>query len=197
MVTARRELSFLTMVPGLLISDDARGRHHPVGTKPRPNGQTQMKTQPKEKHKNALTRVRKYFPGVTKVVDATQSVTIAVKKRDSIQGRKKDPAHCALAKACRRIPGVTGAIINIGSSYLIKGDTATRYITSQTVGREITSFDRHQDFAAGGDYRLSVVSKSRRLGKRPEKYGDGPRLTTKPDTAIVHNHRTSKIRVSK
>lgn len=147
--------------------------------------------------KCVLTKVRKYFPQVNRVVDSNKSVTVSVQSRDSVEGKKKDPAGCALARACQRLPGTDGAIINIGFSYLIKGKTATRYKTSVGVGREITSFDRHQDFAEGGDYVLSKVGPSARLGHHNLPGAKtGPHLTTKPDTAVVHKRRTSRIRVS-
>lgn len=146
---------------------------------------------------NALNRVRKYFPNVNKVVDAAVPVTIAVIKKDSRIGKKKDPANCALARACVRTGLADGAIINIGTSYLIKGDLATRYSTGVAVGREITSFDRHQDFATGKDYRLSAVCPSNKLGtKRPP----GPMTRPKKGTSapvVVHKHHTTRIRVAK
>lgn len=148
--------------------------------------------------KQVLTRVRQYFPQVNKVVDARVSKAVSVTKEDNKTGRKKDPGNCALARACTR-QGADGAIINISFSYLIKGDVATRYKTSVVVGREITSFDRHQDFATGKDYLLSKVGPTQRLGfKQQSKKTRGPHLTKKVDNSIVHtNHRTSRIRVAK
>lgn len=146
---------------------------------------------------NAVTRVRKYFPQVNKVVDATKSLLVTVKKQDTKSARRKDPKNCALAKACLRDKKVDGAIINIGFSYLIKGDIATRYKTSVGVGREITSFDRHADFASGINYRLSKVAPGCRLGRSRtlKSLKSGPRLTKKLGP-IVHTHRTSRIRVA-
>lgn len=112
---------------------------------------------------SALNTVKKLFPQVKKVVDATKTIYVSVSKADSKLGRKKDFANCALAKACLRQRVAEGAIIGLSFSYLIKGNIATRYKTSQTVSREITSFDRHQDFAAGKNYCLSKVSKGSRL----------------------------------
>lgn len=152
------------------------------------------KTRAHRPGKQVLTRLRKHFPGVKKVVDATESITVSVTKADSDTGRKKDPNNCALAKACVR-QGADGAVINIGYSYIIHGDTATRYKTSTTVGREITSFDRHQDFAEGKDHLLSKVSPAERLDK---KRASGPR--TNPERwhkARIHHHKTARIRVAK
>lgn len=137
------------------------------------------------------------FPNLEKVVDATEGVTVAVTKADSRSGRKKDPQDCALARACVRTKIADAAIIGIANSYLIKDNVATRYQTSVGVGREITSFDRHQDFASGKDYLLSKISETRKLGvHRYQAKASGPRLTEKVETAIVHRpHRTTKIRV--
>lgn len=150
---------------------------------------------------NALTRVRKYFPHVNKVKDAKEGVLITVTSQDSRTARKKDPANCALAVACRRQGIADGAIINIGFSYLIKGDVATRYKTSGTVGREITSFDRHQDFAAGRNYRLSRICPSAALNRKSKYYDYPVKNKLKPGKSVnlihKHNHRTERIRVSR
>lgn len=151
---------------------------------------------------NILTRLRKMFPLLEEVVDATEGVTVEVTKEDCRGGRKKDPQSCALAKACVRSKVCDAAVIGIGNSYLINGNVATRYQTSIGVAREITSFDRHQDFASGRDYLLSKVSPQKRLGAhRFQNKVSGPRLTKKVENAIVHKHshkgghRTTRIRV--
>lgn len=156
-----------------------------------------MKNQNKLPHgNNILTRLRKMFPLLETVVDAKEGVTVAVTKADSRAGRKKDPQSCALAKACVRTKICDAAVIGIGNSYLIKGSVATRYKTSIAVAREVTSFDRHQDFAAGKDYLLSKISPGQRIGERRKNRPRGPHKTTKYETATVHhNHRTTRIRV--
>jgi len=141
---------------------------------------------------NALTRVRKYFPHVEEVFDAKKAVVISVSEMDSRKATKKDPGNCALARACIRQHIVDGAIIGIGNSYLIKGKKAFRYKTSASVGREITSFDRHHDFAAGTNYLLSKISKCQRLGQKPWTQKTGPRIGKKPGPRAVH--RTANIR---
>lgn len=130
-------------------------------------------------------------------MDADESVLVTVTKHDNSSGRKKSPSSCALAKACVREMKVDGAIINLGFSYLIKGDTATRFKTSESVGREIVSFDRHQDFAAGKNYRLSKVGPSSRLDRprTPLSLKSGPKLTKKNNHPEIH--RTENVRVAK
>ena len=147
---------------------------------------------------NALNRVRKYFPNVASVSDATDRIKIKVIKEDSLMGRKKQPTDCALARACVREGKADGAIIGIGYSYLIKGDHATRYQTSVSVGREITSFDRHQDFAPGKDYILSKVCPTAMLGrKRSRKRKHWVHKGSKAPVPEVHTHHTARIRVAK
>src|SRR5258707_9381550 len=103
-------------------------------------------------HKNdAVSRIKKHFPEVTKVIDARNSIAVHVKKQDVTKGRRNQPGSCALAQACVREFHADGALINIAYSYIITGKLATRYKTSVAVGREITSFDRHHDFAPGAD----------------------------------------------
>jgi hypothetical protein len=139
-------------------------------------------------------RIREQFPHVTKARDATETIMINVTKRDTTTGRKKDPGACALAHACVREKIADAAVIGLGYSWLINGNVATRYKTSAAVGREITSFDRHQDFAEGQDYKLCRVSPGNRMGRdRSRPRNSGPRLTTKQDTS--HVHHTSNVRV--
>jgi hypothetical protein len=139
---------------------------------------------------SSIERIRKYFPQINRVVDATKTIQIRVLKRDNDSGRKNDPERCALAKACIREKIADGAIIGIGFSYLINGRTATRYKTSVAVGREITSFDRHHDFAEGSCYCLSKIPPSGRLDTRQKHSGPSG-----PKNQLRHIHRTADIRI--
>jgi hypothetical protein len=113
--------------------------------------------------KSALGIVRKYHPNVTRVVDAKKQVNILVTPEDCKGSKKKSPDHCALAQAFTR--KYDGAIISLSTAYLIKGNKAIRYKVPQSISREIVSFDRHHDFAAG-EYTLKAPSKTARLGPR-------------------------------
>lgn len=149
----------------------------------------------KQKGRTVLARIRKHFPHVNHVQDANKSIVITVADKDSKTSRKKDPENCALATACKRLKIADHAIIGIAYSWLIKGDVATRFKTSTAVGREITSFDRHQDFAADQNYRLSKVSEGSKLGVKPQGSKTGPRLTTKDWPKKIHH--TANIRTVK
>ena len=135
--------------------------------------------------------LRQNFPNVRHVVDATSGVQVEVSSRDSQEGQKNQPTECAMAKALRRDSHADGVVIGLSRSYVIKGDTAIRYMTPETVAREITSFDRHQDFAPG-TYALAPMSPSQRQdAPRPGKPSSGsyPRR-------VVHK-RTVRVRTLK
>lgn len=138
------------------------------------------------------------FTKVSKIKDANEPIWVAVTKADSTAGRKKNNSECALARACVREKHADGAVINIGTSYIIKGDTATRYKTSAGVGREITSFDRDAGFEPGDDYLLAAIPPAGRLDapERIQPNKRGPHTTEAP-RPNVHRHHTENIRVSR
>ena len=112
-----------------------------------------------------ITTLRRYFPSVDRVADGTEAIKITVLKRDLTKALKKKHQACVMARACeRQIPKCDGALIQRSRAYIIKGDLAVRYIVPHSVGREITSFDRHKDFRLG-EYHLAAMSKSQTLGK--------------------------------
>lgn len=112
--------------------------------------------------------LRRNFPQVEEVVDSKKSVEVVVEQADCTQGVKGEPTECALARAAKREFAADGMVIGMSYSYIIKGTVAYRFVTSNAVGREITSFDRHQDFAPG-TYILGKVSPSNRLGMGAER----------------------------
>lgn len=145
---------------------------------------------------SSLNTIRKQFPEVERVRDSRRTIVIRVKPIDTTSGRKKDPESCALVRACVRERIADAAIIGIGHAWLIKGKVATRYKTSVGVGREITSFDRHQDFAPGTDYKLSKIPPSARMGKYKGERGPHKAVRDVSKT-VVHKHHTADIRVIK
>lgn len=140
--------------------------------------------------RDALAIVRKYFPKVKDVGDSNVGLTVAVSAKDGKYSVPGDPSKCALARACRRTRTVDGAIIGLTYSYIIHGTKATRFKTSEGVGREIVSFDRHSDFAAGS-YRLSPISQSNRLGMSRGK-STHPRNDVTRKRPVIH--RTVRVR---
>src|SRR5689334_13665864 len=114
---------------------------------------------------SALTIVRKFFPTVETVTDATSKCFIEVTKKDVESKAVKDHNACALAVACKRAMHLDGVIISRSTAYLIKGNKATRYKLHDSVSREIVSFDRGAGFDVG-HYELAKISKSNRINSR-------------------------------
>lgn len=140
---------------------------------------------------SALTTVRRYHPNVNRVIDAKKDLKISVTAEDGQSAKKKAPDACALANACKR-GSFDGAIVSMAVAYMVKGDTAYRYIVPQSISREIVSFDRHQDFAPG-EYALKKPTKSMKLG--PRKYRLNPdRHKVKYKTHKRRAHKTAGIR---
>ena len=110
-----------------------------------------------------LNRLRKLFPDVHKVRDATSSIVVHVKSVDCNKASAGDFTDCALARATKREFKADGCLIGLSSSYVVKNGVALRYLTPDTVAREMVSFDRHGDFAKGV-YHLAHVSPAVRLG---------------------------------
>lgn len=147
------------------------------------------------------TLIKRHFPQVKRIVDSERTLDVTVTAEDTAAGNKLDPENCALAKACVRQKIADAAIIGISTSYLIRGDTAIRYHTSTAVSREITSFDRHDDFAEGQHYKLSRISPSCRQEVRNMKSKLYHRAKVKarkkgqPYTPSRVVHRTANVRI--
>lgn len=93
--------------------------------------------------------LQRQFPKLRRVFDAKKPINVVVTAKDNNGGKVGDAQNCAMARAvCRDFKADT-AVIGLSYSYVIKGDTAVRYKTPVTVGREITSFDRSKKFAPG------------------------------------------------
>jgi hypothetical protein len=138
---------------------------------------------------SALRTVQKYFPGVTKVQDAKESIGVTVTMADNRSAKVKNHQACAMAVACKRGQHADGVIVSLNRAYIIKGNVATRYALPESAAREVVSFDREAGFAPG-EYTMVPTSPSRRLGSISG--GSGQKTGTgKP---IVHKHLTSGIR---
>ena len=134
--------------------------------------------------------LKRQFPKLKKVFDAKRPVHVTVSDKDAKNGKQGDAQNCAMARAMCREFKADVAIIGMSYSYVINGDTAVRYKTPNTVSREITSFDRNHDFRPG-DYRLSPIAPSQRLGKGG---GQGPHKPTHDHKAKRHIAKTVGVR---
>jgi hypothetical protein len=129
----------------------------------------------------SLTRI---YPEVTKCTDAKRPVDVEVTAKDVKKSTQRDMTDCAMARAICREWGADKAIIGMTYSYVVKGSTAIRFVTPDSVKREIVSFDRHKDFAAG-DYHLAPVPPSLRAGVERNRSG-----AKKPGTKHQSKRRT-------
>jgi len=146
-----------------------------------------------DKNNHSLKLVRRYFPQVDEVVDSNKPAIAHVTRVDVAKAKIKDPNYCAFAQCLERMFKADGVIIGLTTSYVIKGKRAIRFQNTETVKREITSFDRKAGFDEGY-YNLSLVSPSRKLGRqRTDKANKrGPHLT-KADRK--YRHFTQGVRV--
>lgn len=139
---------------------------------------------------NAINIVRKFFPDVQQVVDATRAISVDVTKRDSESATVRNHKGCAMAVACKRKQKADGVIISVGTAYVIKGKTAIRFKVPESVSREVVSFDRHGGFSPG-EYNLRPPRSSEKLGSYPATRSRGGR-SSRPTNP--KKHHTKDIR---
>jgi hypothetical protein len=123
----------------------------------------------------SLSIVKKFFPEVEHISDATKNLRVEVTRKDSNSSAVKNHKGCAMAVACKRTFGVQGVLISRDRAYLIKDNRATRYSLNNSVSREVVSFDRGAGFAEGV-YELSKPPKVEvKTGKpKGKSHGNGP-----------------------
>ncbi len=140
----------------------------------------------------SLTRA---FPQVKKVIHATEPVSVRVGKADCKEGRRLLTDDCALARAAKRQMKADGVAIRLSDSFVVKGDTAIRFKTPETVKRELVSFDRHQDFASG-TYRLAAAPPNWSKPGRKHSPGGGKVDNRDKHRVVYGNHRTVRVRTT-
>jgi hypothetical protein len=136
---------------------------------------------------NALEIVQKYFPEVTKVVDAKESITIEVTDKDNKSAFVRNHKACAMAVACKKKEHADGVIVSISKAYVIKGSTATRYTVPEHATREIVSFDRSAGFSPG-EYKLLAPTFNKKLGShtgaKSVNTGKGGKIKRHPQKTV-------------
>ena|SRR5437899_952677 len=138
----------------------------------------------------ALVTVKKFFPKVKSITDATKNTRIEVTKDDAGSKAVKQHAACAFAVACKRKFHLDGVIVSRSVAYLIKENKAVRFKLSPSIEKEIVSFDRGSEFAIG-EYLLQAISKSQRLGTR---VGRVQPIKNRLDRTKRFRHITTNIR---
>jgi hypothetical protein len=108
-----------------------------------------MKTTPKPYGRSALAIVQKFYPNVTKVVDATKDLKVEVQSRDISNVNRRKHNKCVFAEVCKREDIADGVVVALKTVYVVHGDTAKRYRQNESTAREIIAYDRGGSFAAG------------------------------------------------
>jgi hypothetical protein len=130
-----------------------------------------------------------------RVVDATRSLHIVISPRDAADGRTKDPAGCAAARAIVRgfrEEGVKQARVHLGRVYVEYPNKWVRYKTPSSLRAEIISFDRgNQASFMPGDYTLQKISPADRVGAREAKYKIGGPEATR------HKSRKARAKIAR
>jgi hypothetical protein len=114
---------------------------------------------------SALQIVQRFFPSVTRVVDATAHAMIDVTKADANSRAVRDHGACAMAVACKRKLHLDGVVMSRSVAYLVKDRQAVRYRVMQHLTRELVAFDRGGTFEPG-TYALRKPEAERALGAR-------------------------------
>lgn len=131
-------------------------------------------------------RAARKFDGLP-VVDAKHPIKIIVNQNDIDKANNKNPADCALARACRRNMSVPEVRIHLSRAYVRanKGNW-TRYLVPQSARSEIVAFDRGGKFEKG-EFFLLPPTKSTKLGQKSR--GSGPSTSKRRKMRIIHNVR--------
>lgn len=136
---------------------------------------------------NLVGSLKRFYPEVEHVKDGRGDLHIIVTTTDT-KASVKNHKDCAIAKACKRLQGVDGAVISVATAFIIKGDTAYRYRVPSAVAREVVAFDRGASFTPG-EYELKAPGRTHKLGRKQGSSGartgqgagrnSGPRHVTK------------------
>lgn len=98
------------------------------------------------------------------VVDAKEPIKLSVIKADIEKADTKEPANCAVARACRRELRAKEVRVHLSRVYVKtnKGNWM-RFKTPPAMRAEIIAFDRGGTFEEG-NFTLQVIEKTKRLG---------------------------------
>jgi hypothetical protein len=100
------------------------------------------------------------------VFDAKKPLILTVNRNDVAKADAKEPADCAVARACRRELHAKEVRVHLGRVYVrLNEGNWTRYITPKAMRSEIIAFDRGGAFEPG-EFRLAAPEPSKALGKR-------------------------------
>lgn len=99
------------------------------------------------------------------VIDAKRSLVLHITANDIAKADRKEPADCAVARACRRDLHAKEVRVHLGRVYIrFNEGNWQRYRTPKSLRSEIIAFDRGGTFSPG-EHVLPIPDK-RPVGKR-------------------------------
>jgi|SRR6266850_4313047 len=133
------------------------------------------------------------------LLDATHDVKLHITPNDIKNSRKNDPANCAAARAGKRELKKDVRVF-LTRTYVKHKKKWYRFITPESISREITSFDRGASFEPG-EYKLKVPSSTQKLGivriSGSGKSGKKNRIRKNHATAMVRTWKSRKWQPAK
>lgn len=124
------------------------------------------------------------------VVDAKHPITLEIIPSDIRKADRKNPADCAVARACRRALHAKEARIHTSRVYVRtnKGNWV-RYCVPPRMKQEIVVFDRGGEFAPS-KFTLAAPQPTKQLGKRRgTKTGEQERSRKRRQYTRIENVR--------
>jgi len=105
------------------------------------------------------------------ILDAKKPVLLTITQNDIDKADRKEPADCAVARACRRDLHAKEVRVHLGRVYVRQNEgNWLRYMTPRYLRSEIIAFDRGGTFARG-EYTLSAPQPNKRAGARKDNRG--------------------------
>lgn len=99
------------------------------------------------------------------VVDATAPLVIKVSQRDIEKATQADAGECAIAKGCKRLPGVGDVRIGASIAFVDYNDRVERYVLAPEDRKRIDVFDEDGYFKPG-EYTLLPPPPEKKIGAR-------------------------------
>jgi hypothetical protein len=101
------------------------------------------------------------------VLDAKKPIVLNITPNDIAKADRKEPADCAVARACRRELHAKEVRVHLGRVYVRQNEgNWLRFMTPRSLRSEIIAFDRGGSFEPG-EHKLAAPQPSKRAtGKR-------------------------------
>lgn len=127
------------------------------------------------------------------VFDAKKAIVLDVSKNDVDKADPKEPADCAVARACRRQLHAKEVRVHLARVYVRMNEgNWTRYQTPAAMRSEIIAFDRGGAFSPG-EYQLRPITPSEQISNKRKR--PGPRKNRKVPQKRKAPHVVTNVRI--